>query len=248
MAKNHGGKRPNPGPKRNVAQLPADGTRRLLFLQALENSGGSWSAAARAASPHLGDKNRNKRWPPGLSTWRALYKRDPEFASEVNEVLERVKENLVAEMHRRSVEGVLQPVYGKGQRIFEPALDEEGRPILDEEGKPDMRAAVVRKFSDTILLARARALMPELYGEKREVNVNVNHRRSGAWEITSQDVRFLTEDERKNLLAIMEKVRVGRGEMESNLAAIEHQPEEYAEFEEVDEAEEWELAHEGESG
>ncbi len=202
------------GPKQNTVYLPTDENRRAAFLRALRESGGSFAAACRATAPHLSGDSAN---PPGYSTWRALMQRDPAFAAAVEETLQVVRDDIEAEMHRRSVVGVEVPQFQKAQRV------------IDHDGTP----AVVRKYSDTILLKRAAALMPEKYAERKTVDINHNVSTSGAWTITALDLEALNSTEQAQLAAIMGKVRDHR---KGVAAAIEHQPTDVidANFSEVD--------------
>lgn len=192
------------GPKKNSRYLPMDTSRRMAFLRALRDSGGSFAAACRASAPHLEDTARN---PPAYTSWRNLIKRDPEFAEQVEEVMQEIRDDIEEELHRRSVKGVPTGVYQKAQRVFEPKLDDNGQPILDDKGQPIMVAASVTRYSDALLLRRAAALMPEKYSEKREININHVTNTKGQWTITTDDLVALNEVEEKQLLDIMKKVR-----------------------------------------
>ena len=201
-----------------------------MFLDTLARTG-VWAAACRAASPHSPDNTSN---PPCSSSFRSLMQRDLSFASEVEAATEQAKAAVLLEIQRRGQEGWEEPIFQKGQRA------------VDHDGKP----ASVRKFSDNLLLARARSLMPELFSEKHvhEHNVNVTTGRQGYWTITEEDTHCLTDAEVDQLLSIMGKVR----ERRQGMASIEHQPAEVldADFTEVedDAPEVWELAYKEKTG
>ena len=180
-----------------VPQVPTDQTRRCAFLDALRESGGSFAAACRASAPHLDGKSVN---PPAANTWRALMGRDAEFAAQVQAVMDEVRDDIEAEMHRRSIVGVDVPVFQKGgQAKF-------------ADGSP----AYVKKYSDALLMKRAAALMPHKYGERREVNVNVRSS-VGAWSISLEDLAALSTSQKEALRDIIDTVRAHR----NNLARIE---------------------------
>lgn len=171
----------------DVPQMATDRARRRAFLDALRSHGGSFAAACRASAPHLDGQSRN---PPAASTWRALMARDPEFAAQVEAVLQDVRDDIEAELHRRSMEGVEVPVFQKGSQ----AKYADGRP------------AYVTKYSDSLLLARARALMPDRYGEKKDINVSVRGG-VGAWSIGLEDLVALSQPQKDNLAEIINTIR-----------------------------------------
>jgi hypothetical protein len=97
--------------------------------------------------------------------------------------------HIEAEIRRRAMEGVLEPVVSQGQLVYEyePVLDDEGNQKYDSKGKPIYeRGALitVRKYSDTLLIFYAKRRMPE-YREKQSVDVNT----AGA----TQDMRALQD-------------------------------------------------------
>lgn len=67
--------------------------RKAAFLVALRRSGGNFTFAAQAASPHSQASARSK---PGFTSFRALMDRDAEFAAQVQEVLEQVRDDVFA--------------------------------------------------------------------------------------------------------------------------------------------------------
>lgn len=96
-----------------------------------------------------------------------VYKRkgyDPQFAEDLEDAKNGTRENVKAEIIRRAIEGDIEetPYYFKGDN------DEEGLPIVALAGTKK----VVRR-SDQLLILAAKALMPELFGD-RSVHYNIN--------------------------------------------------------------------------
>lgn len=87
-----------------------------------------------------------------------LRKLDPEFARRWNSALKRAGDNIDAEIHRRGVLGVSEPVFHNGKIVSK-----------------------VRKYSDTLLIFFAKGLMPKKYRDnytvqhKGKVGSDVNH-------------------------------------------------------------------------
>ena len=224
------------GPKLGQTTMPVTPERRETFLRVLRETGGNWSAACRAASPHL-DQSQKR---PGFSTWKALAERDPAFAAQVEEVRQEIRDTLEAELYRRAVHGVEQAVYQKGMRVYEVEIDEAtGEPILDREGKPKMRPASITRYSDTALLRRLAAELPEKYAEKRTVDVNHRVNRMGAWQIGTEDLAALSPAQKDSLFDIMTTIRAHRANLDDATAKLEDQRQEAIEvaYEEVGEGE-----------
>ena len=72
---------------------------------------------------------------------------DPEFASAWAQAAEIYLEVLEAEADRRAVQGTLKPIYQRGIKV-----------------------GTVREFSDTLLIFRLKALAPEKYRERAQVD------------------------------------------------------------------------------
>ncbi len=201
----HSGKH---GPELNAARVPVTPERMAAFLETLRSSGGCFAAACRRVSPH----SKAKDGRPTATTWKKVIKRDARFAADVAEVMDAVREDISAEIFRRGQVGYLQPVYQKGQRVMD--TDDDGKPIK----------ASIRQFSDHLLLARARAMMPE-YADKRSIDISgtIQHQAGGHWTITRDDMDGLTDGQVEQLTALMMIVRGNRGESQE-VAAIEHKP------------------------
>ena len=190
--------------------------RKDLFLAALRESGGNFSAAAAAVSPRSLAKARSK---PGYSSFKLAMANDPEFASQVQETLETVKADVFAEIHRRAMHGVAEPVYQKGERVQD--VDSDGNPI----------PATITRYDNRLLLRLAAKLDPE-WSETRNITHSVNHDgHQTAMQISPSDLKALSADQKVHLKGILATIRASRGET----PALEHQPAEVidADYEEV---------------
>ena len=120
-----------------------------------------------------GRKNQSAR-AAGLcpQTVRTYLDLSEAFAAEYQVALDDYKDSIRAEVHRRGVEGWLEPVYQKGVRVLEPVLDEEGRVCRDAEGHIMYTPASIRKFSDRLLELEAKRVDPE-YRDRRQVDHTV---------------------------------------------------------------------------
>jgi len=163
-----------------------------LFLERLKTHGGIVAAALRDIYQL---PNNEKNQAPGVNVYYGIIKRDPEFAARVEQTLDEIRGEVEAEIHRRGVKGWDEPVYQKGER----ALDHDGSP------------ASIRKYSDFLLIARARALMPEKYGNKTtvDVNHNISHQHL-VLTLHPSDLLYLDEHERVTLHRYMTKIRNGK--------------------------------------
>ncbi len=203
------------GPAKNSLEMPITVERRKVFLDALRETG-VWAHACRVASPHSPSDTSN---PPCSSSFRALVRRDIEFAAAVEDAMETARANVLLEIQRRGQDGWDEKVFQKGMQ----AVDADGNP------------AVIRKYSDNLLLARARSMMPELFSEKHHHEHTVK-RAMGAHTFVSEDIHLLDPDQRAALTDILLTIQRRRGEADS---ALEYQPAETidADFEEVEYAE-----------
>ena len=197
--------------------LPVTEGRKSQFLAALVRTGGILSAACRevAIDPTV---NHGK---PCYSTWKLLLKNDAEFSAQVAEIMDAACGEVESEIMRRGQEGWLEPIYQKGERVMD--TDERGRPIK----------ATIRRFSDKLLLARARALMPNQYGDKRQHSVIHSGHVTHSAGLSMSDIRALAPEQRDKIEAafsILQGVRDGEQK------ALTHSPGEIldAEFETVE--------------
>lgn len=72
---------------------------------------------------------------------------DAEFAEAWDTALEEATDVMEEEAHRRAVVGVLKPVYQGGKKV-----------------------GSIREFSDTLLIFRLKAALPEKYRERHEID------------------------------------------------------------------------------
>lgn len=103
---------------------------------------------------------------------------DEQFSLAFNLADRSANARIEAEIRRRAIEGIEEPVISQGQPAYEyePVLDDEGNQKKDSKGKPMWRRGrmiTTRKYSDTLLIFYAKRRMPE-YRDKHQVDVN-NH-------------------------------------------------------------------------
>ena len=77
-----------------AAKLPITPEREDAFLRGFVGSGGSWTDACRAASPHLATTSAGRN-PPGHQTWRNHLRNSLAFAERFEEAKQEVTDNLV---------------------------------------------------------------------------------------------------------------------------------------------------------
>lgn len=95
-------------------------------------------------------------------------KADPVYRVGFEEAERQAADRLEAEAWRRALEGVAEPVFHAGKRVVEPVLDEQGRPVVYPDGRPVERAAVVRRYSDNVLMFLLKGRKRAVYGDKVE--------------------------------------------------------------------------------
>lgn len=110
----------------------------------------------------------------GISTTYIYQRRkiDDELATQMQVAYDEYRASIEAEIHRRAITGITKKLYHQGSPILDYEVDEDGNPIMDDDGKVITRHAVLRTYSDTLLLAHARRHIPE-YNEKRQVDMKV---------------------------------------------------------------------------
>lgn len=210
-----------------AAKMPITPEREDLFLKAFVETGGSFSDACRAASPHLPADSAG-RHPPAHQTWRNHEKNDLAFAERMNDARREVADELIKIATQRIKEGTRRPMLYRGKQ----GVDHTGRPAWDV------------KYSDALLFKRLQSLLPE-FRDTKEVNVNVR----GHWTLAAADLQALGEAELATFTNLMEKIRDHRTEAEPVL--IEQHSESEANYEDAEgdettaELEEWEVAANG---
>lgn len=193
------------GPDRGVKPHPMTKARIDLFLKIYRESGGNFAFAAAAACP--GAKEGTDK--PCYSSFRQLRARSMGFRAACEEILEQVANDVEAEIHRRGTLGWLSPVFQKGERVQE---------VNPETG--EMEPASIRRYSDTLLIARARSLMPEKFGDKKSVEIT-QKRAGGLLVIEASDVQHFSQAQIEALGDLMSTIRANR---EGGTPEIEYQP------------------------
>lgn len=188
------------GPKRGQNPHPMTPERVALFLRAYRESGGNFAEAARVACP--GAKDGVVK--PCYSSFQKLRKRDIGFAAACDEILGEVADMIEAEIDRRGRIGWLDPIVQKGEHV----TDAEGKPMF------------IRRFDSKLLLARARAIMPDKYGEKKTIDITHHKGSHGMMVVEGSDIPALSIEQRENLGSIMATIRAAR----DGVKAIEHKP------------------------
>ena len=140
-----------------------------------------------------------------LSTFKNFLRADPEFAAKVQERLEHFRASLVKAAVTRGRDGYDRPIFQRGELVGTEKI-----------------------YSDSLLLAELKKHYPESYAERHQHQHQVTVQKSGAWEITTEDLAHLSADEKTQLAQLMDRVRDGRRE---RLALEDHT--EDAEFEVV---------------
>ena len=104
---------------------------------------------------------------------------DEQFLLAYNLADKAANAHIEAEIRRRAIDGVEEPVVSQGQIAYEyePVLDEEGNQKYDGKGRPMYqrgRMITTRKYSDTLLMFYAKRRMPEYRDKQPDININNN--------------------------------------------------------------------------
>lgn len=118
--------------------------RKKAFLDELRLHG-IMARAARAASPRASARYG------ALQTFKDERERDSEFARQWDEAMQAAEASIEAEIYRRAQEGWDEPIFGGRHR--------------------EQIVGTVRKYSDPLLMFRARALLPA-YRETHSIGVD----------------------------------------------------------------------------
>lgn len=94
-------------------------------------------------------------------------KEDPAYKAAFESAREQAADLLEAEAWRRAGEGVTEPVFHAGKRAVDFILDDKGEPLM-KDGKPVARPAVIRKYSDQLLMFLLKGRKRDVYGDKVE--------------------------------------------------------------------------------
>ena len=191
------------GPKKGSPGHPMTAGRIAVFLAAYRESGGNFQKAAAAACP--GGKEGARR--PCYSTFVQLKKKDLGFAAACDEILLEIADMIEAEIRRRGEEGWLEPVIQKGTQ----ATMADGSP------------AFIRRFDSKLLLARARALMPDKYGDRKDVTIT--HKRAGGMlVIEASDIKHFSQAQIDALGGIVATIRKYKDGGAPETPSLEYQP------------------------
>lgn len=191
------------GPEPGNKPHPMTPDRIALFLKVYLESGGNFAEAARQCCPGAVSNTHQ----PCYSSFKFLQKHNPEFKEACEVVLDEVRDAISAEIDRRGRLGWLEPVFQKGEQA------------VDADGKP----AFIRRFDSKLLLARARALMPGEYGDRKEISITHHKGSHGVMVIEGTDIPALSLEQKTSLAGIMETIMAAR---DGTQKAITHQPRE----------------------
>lgn len=179
-----------------VPELPGQ-TRRLKFRPAAEITSRK-QRAMLVALARLGCVTHAAEVAGVARPVHYLWLKDcPAYAAEADRAQTWHVEQLEAEADRRALEGVLEPVVSGGQVV-----------------------AWRRRYSDTLLMFRLKALRPETYRERTETKI--------AAKVELDPPRAITIEERRavlmQLMAVMQNQQLAEEEHANNGKAIETDP------------------------
>lgn len=185
------GNRPNNQPldRRETVLTPE---RCDIFFEDLARHGIA-TMAARKASP------LSTHVDGAVSTFYTRKRLDPRFAARWKAALETADGLLLAEAHRRAVDGTKKALYFKQHRITE--LDEEtGKQVPVSE----------KVYSDRLLELLLRARFPRLFIDRLAVT---HGNAPSGWVISAADLECLSEAQTEALSGIMNTIMTARGEI-----------------------------------
>jgi hypothetical protein len=121
---------------------------------------------------------------------------DPEYRRHIEDAKRAVCVLVDDEIINRAVHGIEEPIVYQGEIQYK----------LDANGKRTDRPVTIRRYSDTLLIFAAKALMPEKYRDNYKLDVTSNV------TVPRQDPELsrLTDEELDTLKALLEKAE-GRG-------------------------------------
>ena len=118
---------------------PLTNLRQRAFIKGYIETGGNVTRAAACA----GTNRAAHYW------WLET---DPNYAAVFDDALIAARDRLEGEADRRAVDGVLEPVFHRGEQV-----------------------GTVRKYSDRLLIARLRKLDPDGYADRRVITGHTSH-------------------------------------------------------------------------
>jgi hypothetical protein len=104
--------------------------------------------------------------PLSLSTVRSWRLQDKEFDEACSDAESSVTDTLERSAIRRARDGVLEPVVSGGKLVMDP--EDPGRPLMQ------------RRYSDSLLWNLLRSRRREVYGDKQQIDANVQFDSTGA--------------------------------------------------------------------
>ena len=110
-------------------------------------------------------------------TLHYVWLKNPEYAKAFEQAQEEFCENIEAEIRRRGMDGIDEPVIYQGKLSYLPMVDvKTGEVLRDEAGRlrPSDQPLTVRKYSDNLLMFLAKAVMPEKYRDSVHIEGKVN--------------------------------------------------------------------------
>jgi hypothetical protein len=174
--------------------------RKDKYLAALRQSG-SHSAATRAASAHLPDKEKGRKGRVGYQTFLDLRKSDPAFAVACEEAMADCLAAVENAITDRALNPPKRPVIGKDGQIVGYYED--------------------RNSSDRLLVTLAKKLNREDWGDKATIDHNVNVK-GAILSIQPSDVLLLDPKDQERFLAMCETIADRKGEANSSTQTIDH--------------------------
>ena len=93
---------------------------------------------------------------------------DPDYQAKFKEAFDRACAETEAEIRRRAIDGWDEPVWHKGEMV-----------------------GTVRKYSDTLLIFRAKRLMPDLYRENHKVDLSGDLNVNNAKQLTDEQLEAI---------------------------------------------------------
>jgi hypothetical protein len=141
------------------------------------------------------------------STYKRWRNEDPDFDQKLEEAKEAAVDEAEAEVRRRGVEGVQEPVIHKGAWMYQ--TDSRGELVLDGNFEP-IRLTVNKK-SDRMLELYVRANRAE-YRDRGETTVNVQ---GGLSVRRALDLEDVPTGQLEAVKALLEEAMVGRDQLET---------------------------------
>lgn len=170
--------------------------KQAVFLDTLRNCASVRQACEQAGVPRS-----------TIYDWKS---KSATFAKAFDEANEDANDAIEDEIVRRGKDGVDEPLTSMGRPVYEeiPELDRDGNPVLDRKGNPKYRQGkqiFVKKYSDTLLLARAKSRMKK-YRDRVDLDLleQINQNTGGT---LSLNTRGMTSEELATLKQIAQSMK-----------------------------------------